>query len=300
MSFTEFPIPSVELSTIALDARNAINALENSNAAVNTAIALDTAATYVALDASAGGGGAGDADKLAKFQANGTLAVGQSINLSTENATVVDNDFIGVSAVATPNQTRKSKFSTVWNYIKAKVESVALTLAGQLQLTGQSITNSSSALTAGLGDARYGVAYFDINTNNVSSTDTTPITLASVTLPVGVYQVDSCVAATSLSSPNGGYLFGLRASSNIRISLFEQYGADSLSTSNSIAASDSTQISQRAITSTTTLTNKRQLMGILEVLTNNTVVSIEFSQYATSATANTTRKRAYIVARKLS
>ena len=68
MSFTAFPIPSVELSTIALDARNAINALENTNAAVNAAIALDTAATYVALDASAGGGGALDADKLAKFQ----------------------------------------------------------------------------------------------------------------------------------------------------------------------------------------------------------------------------------------
>ena len=300
MAFTTFPIPSVELQAIAGDARAAINALENSNSAVNTAIALDTAATYIALDASAGGGGAGDADKLAKFQANGSLAVGQSINLSTENATVADNDFIGVSAAGTPNQTRKSKFSTVWNYIKAKVESVALTIAGQLQLTGQSITNSSSALTAGLGDARYGVTYFGIQADNVSSTDTTSITLASITLPVGTYQIDSCIAATSAASPNGGYLFGLRASSNIRISLFEQYGADSLSTSNSIAASDSTQLSQRTITSLTGLTNKRQLMGLLEVLTNNTVVSIEFSQFAASATANTTRKRAYIIARKLS
>jgi hypothetical protein len=300
MSFTEFPIPSVELSTIALDARNAINALENTNTAVNAAIALDTEATYVSLDASAGGGGAGDADKLAKFQADGGLAVGQSINLSTENATVADNDFIGVSAVATPNQTRKSKFSTVWNYIKAKVESVALTLAGQLQLTGQSITNSSSALTAGLGDARYGVTYFDIEPNNVSSTDTTPITLASVTLPIGVYQIDSCIAATSAASPNGGYLFGLRASSNIKTSLFEQYGADASGTTNNISASDSTQLSQRAITSQTLLTNKRQLMGIIEVITNNTEVSIEFSQQITSATANTTRKRAYIIARKLS
>jgi hypothetical protein len=299
MSFTAFPIPSVELSTIALDARNAINALENTNAAVNAAIALDTAATYVALDASAGGGGALDADKLAKFQANGTLAVGQSINLSTENATVADDDFIGVSAVATPNQTRKSKFSTVWNYIKAKVESVALTLAGQLQLTGQSITNSSSALTVGLGDTRYGTAYIGIKTESVSSTNTTPIKLTSVTLPVGMYQIDSCIAASSTAIGNGGYLFGLRASSNIRITLFEQYGSDTGNTTNSIAASDATTLSTRDITSTSLLTNKRQLMGLLEVLTNNTEVSLEFCQSSASAVANSTRKRSYIIARKV-
>lgn len=299
MSFTEFPIPSVELQSIAGDARAAIQALENTNAAVNAKISDDVEATKTALDASGGGSGAADAGKLAKFQANGSLAVGQSINVSTENATVVDDDFIGISAVGTPNQTRKSKFSTVWNYIKAKVESVSLTLAGQLQLTDQSITNSSSALTAGLGDARYGTAYIGIKVESVSSTNTTPIKLTSVTLPVGTYQIDSCIAATSPSTGNGGYLFGLRASSNVRITLFEQYGSDNGNTTNSIAASDLTTLSTRDITSTSLLTNKRQLMGLLEVLTNNTEVSLEFCQSSASAVANSTRKRSYIVARKV-
>lgn len=299
MSFTEFPIPSVELQSIALDARAAIQALENTNAAVNAKISDDVEATKTALGASGGGSGAADAGKLAKFQGDGSLAVGQSINVSTENATVVDDDFIGISAVSTPNQTRKSKFSTVWNYIKAKVESVALTLAGQLQLTGQSITNSSSALTAGLGDARYGTAYIGIKTESVSSTNTTPIKLTSVTLPVGTYQIDSCIAATSPSIGNGGYLFGLRASSNVRITLFEQYGSDNGNTTNSIAASDLTTLSTRDITSTSLLTNKRQLMGLLEVLTNNTEVSLEFCQSSASAVANSTRKRSYIIARKV-
>lgn len=45
MPFTEFPIPSAELSTVAADARTAIDAMQNTNAAVNTAIADDAGAT---------------------------------------------------------------------------------------------------------------------------------------------------------------------------------------------------------------------------------------------------------------
>lgn len=173
------------------------------------------------------------------------------------------------------------------------------TFNGQIELTGQSATNGTSALTRDLGDVRYGSTYVGIKTENVTSTDSTPITLTSVTLPTGVYQIDSCIAATASASPNGGYVFGLRASSNIRLSLFEQYGGDSLSTSNSVAASDSTQFTQRAITQNTFLSNKRQLMGLLEVLTNNTVVSLEFSQHTTNETPSVTRKRAYIIARRI-
>lgn len=298
MSFTEFPIPSVELQSIALDARNAIQALENTNAAINTKIAEDLEATKTALEASGGGNGAADAGKLAKFQAGGTLAVGQSINLSTENATVVDNDFIGVSAVSTPNQTRKSKFSTVWNYIKTKIESVALTLAGQLQLTGQSITNSSSALTAGLGDSRYEIqSYSQVKVETVSSSDTTPITLASITLPTGMYQIDAYVAA--INSTVGLCKIGLRASSNIRVGLIDYYGRDNNYALGTPVVSDGISISERNA-GVTDGTFRRHLNGIIDVITNNTTISIEFSQLNAGApAASTTRKRAYIVARKV-
>ena len=52
MSFTEFPIPSVELVSVAADARSAINAMENTNTAVNTAIATNAPNTIAALDTS--------------------------------------------------------------------------------------------------------------------------------------------------------------------------------------------------------------------------------------------------------
>jgi hypothetical protein len=173
------------------------------------------------------------------------------------------------------------------------------TFKNQIQLDGQSLTDNNSALTMGLADARYGTTYVGIKEDNVSSTNTTPIKLTSVTLPVGTYQIDSCIAAYATVTGHGGYMFGLRASANIKTSLLEFYGNDGATITNNVSASDLTLLSQRDITSTTLLTNKRQLVGLLEVLTNNTEVSIEFCQSATSATANTTRKRAYIIARKI-
>jgi heat shock protein HslJ len=173
------------------------------------------------------------------------------------------------------------------------------TFSGQVELTGQALTNGTSAVTRALGDARYGATYVGIKEENVESTNNTPIKLTSVTLPIGMYQIDCCIAATAATA-NGGYVFGLRANNPIRTTLFELYGAESLGTANGVVANDSITISQRVVTSTTSLTHKRQLMGLLEVVTNNTEVSIEFCQNVTTpAVPNTTRKRSYIIARKI-
>jgi len=308
VSFTEFPIPSVELVSVAADARSAINAMANTNAALNTAIEVDLPATLVSLQASDGENGASDAGKLAKFDSSGVLAVGQSINLSSAAASVVDADAIAVSQPAAPNTTKKATLATLWSWVVSKIGAIssisaggAWTFGGQMELSAsQAATTARSAVSRAIGDARYGTTYVGIKEENVASTNNTPIKLTSVTLPIGVYQIDSCIAATSAASPNGGYLFGLRASANIKTSLLEFYGNDGTTITNNVSASDSTLLSQRDITSTTLLTNKRQLVGLLEVLTNNTEVSIEFCQSSTSATANTTRKRSYIIARKIS
>ena len=308
MSFTEFPIPSVELVSVAADARSAINAMANTNTALNTAIEVDLPATLVSLQASDGENGASDAGKLAKFDSNGVLAVGQSINLSSAAASVVDADAIAVSQPAAPNTTKKATLATLWSWVVSKIGAIssisaggAWTFGGQMELSAsQAATTARSAVSRAIGDARYGTTYVGIKEENVSSTNTTPIKLTSVTLPIGVYQIDSCIAATSAASPNGGYLFGLRASANIKTSLMELYGNDGATITNNVSASDSTLLSQRDLPATTLLTNKRQLVGLIEVLTNNTEVSIEFCQSATSATANTTRKRSYIIARKIS
>jgi hypothetical protein len=320
MSFTEFPIPSVELVSVAADARSAINAMANTNTALNTAIEVDLPATLVSLQASDGENGVSDAGKLAKFDSSGVLAVGQSINLSSAAASVVDADAIAVSQPAAPNTTKKATLATLWSWVVSKIGAIssisaggawtftgsttvtgASTFNGQMELSAsQAATTARSAVSRAIGDARYGTTHIGIKEENVSSTNTTPVKLTSVTLPIGVYQIDSCIAATSAASPNGGYLFGLRASANIKTSLLEFYGNDGSTITNNVSASDSTLLSQRDLPTTTLLTNKRQLVGLIEVLTNNTEVSIEFCQSATSATANTTRKRSYIIARKIS
>jgi len=308
MSFTEFPIPSVELVSVAADARSAINAMANTNTALNTAIEVDLPATLVSLQASDGENGASDAGKLAKFDSSGVLAVGQSINLSSAAASVVDADAIAVSQPAAPNTTKKATLATLWSWVVSKIGAIssisaggAWTFDGQMELSAsQAATTARSAVSRAIGDARYGTTYVGIKEENVASTNNTPIKLTSVTLPIGVYQIDSCIAATATVTGHGGYLFGLRASANIKTSLLELYGNDGTTITNNVSASDLTLLSQRDITSTTLLTNKRHLVGLLEVLTNNTEVSIEFCQSSTSATANTTRKRSYIIARKIS
>jgi hypothetical protein len=174
------------------------------------------------------------------------------------------------------------------------------TFSGQVELTGQALTNGTSAVTRALGDARYGATYVGIKEENVESTNNTPIKLTSVTLPIGMYQIDCCIAATAAAN-NGGFIFGLRANNVIKTTLFELYGGDAAITQNNMVPSDNLTISGRQITaSTLALASKRQLMGLLEVVTNNTEVSIEFCQNVTTpAVPNTTRKRSYIIARKI-
>ena len=170
------------------------------------------------------------------------------------------------------------------------------TFSGQVELTGQALTNGTSAVTRALGDTRYGATYTGVNENNVSSTNNTPITLASVTLPIGRYQIESCISATAASSA-GGFLFGLNSSAPIKVALVESYGNDNAVTISNSIGSDSTTLTQRSIGTGTTY--RRMLVGIIDIITANTVVSIEFCQNTTNAVASTTRKRAYITARKI-
>jgi len=151
-----------------------------------------------------------------------------------------------------------------------------------------------------LGDARYGVTYVGIEEDNVISTNNTPIKLTSVTLPIGMYQIDSLISATGAGAGNGGYLFGLRASNAIRISLLDYYGSDNSGSAFVSLASDSTTLNQRAFSILTASTYRRALNGLLEVLANDTEVSIEFCQFTTTPSSpNTTRKRSYIIAKKI-
>lgn len=157
--------------------------------------------------------------------------------------------------------------------------------------------NTTELITLADGDARYGASYSGVSIPQVFSTDTTPIKVASVVLPIGVYQIDSLVASVHTSIAL--CTIGLKSSSSIRITAYEKYGNDNTAHVNSPIATDNlTAASQRSATSGVTFS--RRVTGVVEIITNGTELSIEYSQQATDATASATRKRAYITATKLS
>jgi hypothetical protein len=188
----------------------------------------------------------------------------------------------------------------------------AKTFSGQVQLTGQTLTNEKSVLTRELGDSRYGLSgavgniYTGVNNQNVNSDNyLVPVKLASVTLPVGTYHIDSLIAAYALLNSNGGYKLSLRASSNIRTSLVEYCSTPGSSTivGNSPIVSDGLLLTSAVLGSSSALAFRRHLTGIIEVITPNTEVSIEFSPALSPPSLPpvviSTRKHSYITARKL-
>jgi hypothetical protein len=157
--------------------------------------------------------------------------------------------------------------------------------------------NTTELITLADGDSRYGAFYNGVSIPQVSSTNTTPIKVASVILPIGVYQIDSLVA--SVHGTVGLCTIGLKTSQTARITAFENYGNDDTAHKTIAIASDNfAGASQRSATSGGTFS--RRVTGIIEIITASTELSIEYSQATTDAIASLTRKRAYITATKLS
>jgi hypothetical protein len=170
--------------------------------------------------------------------------------------------------------------------------------SGQMELTGQAATNPTSALTRALGDSRYeNKSYVGIKVENVDSFNNTPIKLTSVTLPIGTYHLETHIAGFANNTPNGSLKFGLRSNQNIRTSLASYVSRDSETVNMGHVTSDSLTYSEQLVLGTT---GSRNLNGIIEIIINNTEVSIEFSQMTTfPSLASTSRKRSYIIARKI-
>jgi hypothetical protein len=157
--------------------------------------------------------------------------------------------------------------------------------------------NTTELITLADGDSRYGAFYNGVSIPQVSSINTTPIKVASVILPIGVYQIDSFVA--SVHGTVGLCTIGLKTSQTSRITAFENYGNDNTAHEIAMIASDNfAGPSQKSATSGTTFS--RRVTGVIEIITASTELSIEYSQLNTNATASITRKRAYITATKLS
>ena len=162
---------------------------------------------------------------------------------------------------------------------------------------------TSSLITKGDGDLRYGQTFVGIRTENYEATNNTPFELASVTLPIGMYQIDCNISAISAATGNGGYWFGLRADKDHTLSLLELFGAEGSSLNNNVIVGDGIEagtVSTRITTNNSFLNYKRQLTGLLQVTADDTKVSIEFSLANATGGSCKTRKRAFIIARKIS
>lgn len=76
--------------------------------------------------------------------------------------------------------------------------------AGQQELTAQAATNSTSTMTRGLSDTRYGQVIVLYDTTSTSAPSTTGVNSATqITLPAGTWQYDGTVAASAVSATAG-------------------------------------------------------------------------------------------------
>jgi hypothetical protein len=81
--------------------------------------------------------------------------------------------------------------------------------SGQIQLVGQSITNSSSALTSGIADLRYPIFYKNFRANALSVNTTALVDITSVFLPIGTYRIEAHMHAEAFGGTSVNSTFRL-------------------------------------------------------------------------------------------
>ena len=140
-----------------------------------------------------------------------------------------------------------------------------------------------------------GQMYAAVAVQPVVAASTTPVTVASVTLPNGTYHIETLVC--SMHGSVGGVQLGLSANKLIRVGLLNLFGRDDTEISNAPVINDGTLSIARADAGGTTY--KSQLSGILQVHQGDTTVSLTIAQFIADPTPTTTRKRAYLIARRL-
>jgi hypothetical protein len=181
----------------------------------------------------------------------------------------------------------------------AQSVSGAKTFTGQIELTNQQATSSTSALTRQLGDLRYGTIS-NILSAPVTSITTNFVPVVSITLPIGIYQIDAFMASAHASA--AGCKIRLSTSTNIKVGITDNYGRPTVAAfSWPIIDELYNNAHPYAIRSDTGgVEYRRTITGIVEVITNNTVVSLDYAQVvATPLSPSTARVRSHILARQV-
>jgi hypothetical protein len=173
------------------------------------------------------------------------------------------------------------------------------TFTGQIQLQGQTITDTDSALNVELGDSRYGTYSYILDTS-VNSTTTNFVTVAYLTLQIGLYQIDAFLA--SLHTIGIGCKIRFSANKDIKVGLTDNYGRPSVAAfSWPIVDPAYNNTNVYAVRSDNAGTEfRRTITGIIEVLEANTIISLDYAQMTLSTTnPSSARARSHILARKI-
>jgi hypothetical protein len=173
------------------------------------------------------------------------------------------------------------------------------TFSGQVELTGQAATNSTSALTRALGDARYGT-YSAIAANSYVSVSTTFVSVVTITLPIGLYQIDAFLASSHTT--NVGCKIRLGTNKNIKVGLTDNYSRPTIAAFSWPIIDDAYNNDHPyAIRSDSAgVEFRRTITGIVEILETNTILTLDYAQLNLNASLpSTARPRAHILARKI-
>jgi hypothetical protein len=175
----------------------------------------------------------------------------------------------------------------------------AKTFNGQIELTGQSATNGTSALTRQLADERYGT-FSAINESVYQSTTTNFAQVVAITLQPGKYQIDAFLASTHIAA--AGCKIRFATNQPIKVGITDNYGRPAAAAFSWPIIDDAyTNANVYAIRSDTgAVEYRRTITGIIEILTPNTTLSLDYAQQvATPASPSEARKRSHILARKI-
>jgi len=173
------------------------------------------------------------------------------------------------------------------------------TFNSQIRSTGQTLNTADSVVTRELGDVRYGT-YSDILTQATVSFSTTFSTLLAVTLPVGLYQLEAFMSSSHTAGV--GCSIRLGSSDNIKVGITDDYGRPLVSPIvGTIISEDYNSGNPNAFRAETVgVEFRRTISGVIQVLTPNTIVSLDYAQAVlTPTTQSTARARSYIVARRI-
>ena len=203
--------------------------------------------------------------------------------------------------------------STATNQMVCRYESGYEFFGGNAKFYGgvlspnQQLNMESSVVTRATGDARYGTYSDILDADFAVASNTNLVTVLSITLPVGLYQIDAFLSSQHNAAGGCKIRFGATVggvATNIKVGLNDSY-------SRPLVASPiyplSSSVYNQANTAASVVTRsdvganefRRSLNGIVEILTEGTKISLDYAQQTANAAESKARARSHIIARRI-